>query len=352
MKKSLHLLIPATLLLLFNSCRHDIKEVVPVVSKQQTNANAVYIPVNKTVPGILTNTQGDEIKTGRTSAVLTTDPQYCTDPSSAVVGPHTIVGITHAITDCQNLTHTLSITWILRSSFDLFLSLPDMLPSRGTIAIKSGSTIIYQAFSVQFSSFTYLGEDPNAPGVKLYRVSYSRGFLHQYLAPGAFTSIEFSLWINTDCPNNLIFSASYEATDIPGLGINPCERVDPVYITPATSQTPPPTVNDCGSIAGSYVLGGPGACQNFTPNPASQVVVKRAGDPDASYTPIQTKAPGTNTYTTNGYVSYWEVRYIKQLQDYVPNATFPGNYTFRWRNVDGTCFGPWSAPVTLTINDF
>jgi hypothetical protein len=68
-----------------------------------------------------------------------------------------------------------------------------------------------------------------------------------------------------------------------------------VYITPATPENPPNSTIACGMIAGSYVVGSPGACGNFTFNMASQVQVKKAGDPDANYRNIWAYIPGSGS---------------------------------------------------------
>ncbi|SEM33022.1 hypothetical protein SAMN04488505_10473 [Chitinophaga rupis] len=359
--------------LLTGSCQRDIKDAAPsaqpvslsdkLTQLIKESGHSVYIPVNKSVPGILMDARGNEIKTNRTAKLLTTPDEICDDPSLAVVGPHTLNGVNHTLYDCQNIKHSLTVDWTIRSSFDLVNANPATPSqiSKGRLRIKSGTTITFQDLNIPLTALTYTGDDPNEPGVKLYHLVYTKNNIdHQYLSPGAFTAIEVSVVVYSDCtaPYSTYFiTTPYVAAFAPSIGLNPCERVDQVYINPATSQSPPPSVNDCGSIAGSYVVGSPGPCQNNTPNMASQVQVKKTGDPDANYRNIQTKLPGTTTYSTDGYVYYWEIRYIKQLQDYVPNATnFPASFTFRWRNVDGTgantCFGPWANPVNYTISDF
>src|SRR4030095_6725534 len=118
-----------------------------------------------------------------------------------------------------------------------------------------------------------------------------------------------------------------------------------IYINPNTLQDPPPFTDYCASIAGSWVFTGPGACQNYDANLGSEVYVKRTGDPDGNYVPLQVKAAGDPSWRADGYVFSWEVLWMRELQAYVPNVpgSFPASYTFRWRNFEGT-YGP---PVSI-----
>lgn len=362
-------------ILLAGSCQRDTKETVPPVvkgnisdlltSQIKQQGHTISIPINKSVPGILTDANGTEIKTNRSGRVLTTPDHICEDPSLAIVGPNAFTTLQHIIYDCQDAKHTLTLQCKIRSSFDLSMLNPNNPSqfSRGRIRIKSGTTITFQDLNIPLTTLTFTGDDPNEPGVKQYTLTYTKtGIPDQYLAAGAYTAIEGSAVVYTDCTapyGSYLITMPYEPISQYSTGLDPCQRLDNVYITPATPSTPPHSVLDCGLIAGSYIVGSPGACQNFTFNMASQVQVKKAGDPDANYVNIQSLVVGSSSpATTDGLVYYWEVRRISQLQFYLPgvtNASFPGNFTFRWRNVHGAtnpCYGPWSTPVTYTIYDF
>ena|GEM_PF-1704902 len=365
----------ALCMLLAGGCQHDEKEAAPATAKgsisnvlsdqKKRQGQTITVPLNISVPGILTDAEGREIKTNHSGRVLSTPDQICEDPSLAVVGPHTLNTLQHTIYDCQNAKHSLTIEWKIRSSYDLVMVNPNNAAqfSKGRIRIKNGTTVTWSDLSIVPTSLVYTGDDPNEPGIKLYTLTYTRADIpDQYLAAGAFTDIEGSFAVYTDCPApyGFLITAPYAyISKYTAVGLDPCQRIDEVYITPATPSTPPLSVLDCGTIAGSYVVAGPGACQNFTPNMASEVQVKKAGDPDANYVHIQSLVVGSGSpATTDGLVYYWEIRRISQLQFYLPgvtNASFPGNFTFRWRNVQGTtnpCYGPWSAGVTYTIYDF
>jgi hypothetical protein len=356
------------LLIAANSCQRDTKDTtspkVPAdLAKQiQQGGRSVYVPLNVSMAGTLTNSKGVEIQHTKNAIGARTPDAICEDPTTAEVGPNTLTGIDHTLYDCTALKHSLTVHITIRSSFDLSNTNPNNTAqiSKGRVRIKNGSTITYQDLAIPLSTLTYTGDDPNEAGIKLYNLTFTESNIaHQYLSPGSFTSVEASAVVYTDCaaPYDTYFiTTAYATAFVPGLALDPCNRVDPVYIS--TSSTPPMNT-DCGSIAGSYVVSSPGACQNFTVNTASQVQVKKAGDPDANYVNIRTRVVGVPGYTTDGYVYYYEVRYIEQVQDYVPNTTaasLPGQFTFRWRNVNitgsTTCFGPWSTPVNFTINDY
>jgi hypothetical protein len=362
-------------MLLAGSCQRDEKETVPagakgnvsdlLASQIKRQGHTISIPVNKSVPAILTDANGTEIRTNRSGRVLATPDEICEDPSLAIVGPNTFTTLQHTIYDCHDAKHTLTVEWKIRSSFDLTMINPNNPSqfSRGRIRIKSGTTVTFQDLSIPLTSLTYTGDDPNEPGVKQYTLTYTKtGIADQFLAAGSYTAIEGSAVVYTDCTapyDGYVITMPYAPISQYATGLDPCQRIDNVYITPATPSTPPHSVLDCGLIAGSYIVGSPGACQNFTFNMASQVQVKKAGDPDANYVNIQSLVVGSGSpATTDGLVYYWEVRRISQLQFYLPgvtNASFPGDFTFRWRNVHGSpnpCYGPWSTPVTYTIYDF
>lgn len=361
-------------MLLAGSCQRDAKEAAPAAAKGNISdllasqikreGHTISIPVNRSVPAILTDAKGTEIKTNRSVRVLTTPDQICEDPSLAIVGPNTFTTVKHTIYDCQNAKHALTLEWKIRSSFDLAMVNPNNTSqfSKGRIRIKSGTTITFQDLNIPLTTLTYIGDDPNEPGVKQYTLTYTKTDIpDQYLADGAFTAIEGSAVVYTDCtaPYAYLITMPYAPISQYATGLDPCQRIDNVYITPATPSTPPYSTLDCGVIAGSYIVGSPGVCQNGTFNMASQVQVKKAGDPDANYVNIQALVVGSGSpATTDGLVYFWEVRRIQQLQFYLPgvtNASFPGDFTFRWRNVHGSvnpCYGPWSTPVTYTIYDF
>ncbi|MCF6407205.1 hypothetical protein L3C95_30190 [Chitinophaga filiformis] len=359
--------------LLAGACRRDVKETVPqgakgtvsdlLASQIKQQGHTVTVPVNRSVPGILTDANGVEIKANLSGRILTTPDEICEDPSLAVVGPNTFTTVKHTIYDCQNVKHTLILEWKIRSSFDLVMTNPNNASqfSKGRIRIKSGTTVTFQDLSIPLTTLTYTGDDPNEPGVKQYTLTYTKTDIpDQYLTEGAYTAIEGSAVVYTDCAVTYLITTPYAPISPYGTGLDPCQRIDNVYITPATPSTPPLSTIDCGVIAGSYVVGSPGACQNYVFNMASQVQVKKAGDPDANYVNIQSLVVGSSSpATTDGLVYYWEIRRMPQLQFYVPgvtNASFPGDFTFRWRNAHGTapntCYGPWSTPVTYTIYDF
>jgi hypothetical protein len=363
-------------ILLAGSCQRDAKETAPSVAKGNISdllasqikhqGHTISIPINRSVPGILTDANGTEIKTNRSGRILTTPDEICEDPSLAVVGPNRLTAVQHTIYDCENLKHTLTLEYKIRSSFDLSMLNPNNPSqfSKGRIRIKSGTTTTFQDLSIPLATLTYLRDDPNEPDVKEYTLTFTRTNIpDQYLAAGAYTAIEGSAVVYTDCTapyDTWLITMPYEPISPYATGLDPCQRIDNVYITPGTPSTPPISVLDCGLIAGSYVVGDPGACQNYTFNMASQVQVKKAGDPDANYVNIWAIVVGSGLpATTDGLVYYWEVRRVLQPQFYLPgvtNASFPGDFTFRWRNVHGmapnTCYGPWSTPVTYTLYDF
>jgi hypothetical protein len=367
------------LILVVVGCQRNVKDIPAKESKQEVPADlmslikkqgsSIYIPINKPVPGILLDKNGNEIATHPHSGRLDGTPdEICDDPASATVGPNTLIGVNNQILNCTTVEHTLTVYWQVRSSFDLVAANPNpsYQASRGRLRIKNGSTITYSDLNINLTSgnIVYVGVDPIDPTVKIYNITYVKsGIPHTYLSAGNFTAVEVSLSIYSDCTDpydSYLITTPYTAAFSPTVGLDPCERIDGVYINPATSM--PPSADYCASIAGSYVTGSPGLCQNYTANLGSEVQVKLAGDPDVNYRDIQTKAAGDPTYRTSGYVYNWEVLFIRQFQSYVPNAgslTFPANFTFRWRNFHGTgvgsitCLGnQWSTPVTLSIYDF
>ncbi|SHN34350.1 hypothetical protein [Chitinophaga sp. CF418] len=365
----------ALCMLLAGGCQRDAKETTPpaakgnisdvLASQIKQQGHTISIPVNVSVPGVLTDAKGTEIRTNRFGRVLSTPDEICEDPSLAVVGPNTLTMLKHTIYDCENAKHSLTIEWKIRSSYDLAMVNPNNTAqfSKGRIRIKNGTAITYSDLTIPLATLNYIGDDPNEPDIKQYILTYTKADIpDKYLATGAFTDIEGSFAVYTDCPApyGFVITTPYAFISAYGaVGLDPCQRIDNVYITPATPSTPPLSPSDCGVIAGSYVVGDAGACRNNTPNMASQVQVKKAGDPDASYMNIQSLVVGSSSpVTTDGLVYYWEIRRMKQLQFYLPgvtDASFPGDFTFRWRNVHGAtnpCYGPWSVGVTYTIYDF
>jgi len=363
----------ALCVLLAGSCRRDVKETAPVTAKSDLSdvldrqikqqGHAISIPVNKSVPATLTDANGIAVKTNLSGRMLTTPDEICDDPSLAIVGPNTITAVQHTIYDCQNPKRTLTVEWRIRSSFDLSMLNPNNPAqfSKGRIRIKSGTTTIFQDLSIPLTTLTYLQDDPNEPGIKEYSLTYTRtDILDQYLTEGAYSALEVSVAVFTDCATPYSIITAFQPITTTGVGLAPCDRIDNVYITPATPENPPNSTIACGMIAGSYVVGSPGACGNFTFNMASQVQVKKAGDPDANYRNIWAYIPGSGSPSPqDGLIYYWEIRVMEQFQFFVPgvtNASFPGDFTFRWRNAHGaapnTCYGPWSTPVTYRIYDF
>ncbi len=360
--------------LLAGSCRRDAKETPPAAAKGnladvlarqiKERGHPITVPVNKSVPAMLLDAKGQEINTSHSARVLTTPPEFCEDPSEAVVGPNMLQSIRWTIYDCEDVKHTITLQWQIRSSFDLSmtnLSNPSLI-SKGRIRIKNGATITYQDLNIPLTALTYTGDDPNEPGTKLYTLTYTKtGIPGQYLTAGAYTAIETSPFVYTDCDYGYSIQTAYTPiSPSVATGLAPCDRIDAVYITAATPQQPPISTIACGMIGGSYPVGSPGACQNYTFNMASQVQVKKAGDPDANYRNIWAYIPGSGQPSPqDGLIYYWEIRVLEQFQFYVPgvtNASFPGDFTFRWRNAHGaapnTCYGPWSTPVTMTFYDF
>lgn len=344
-----------------NEVPQQIKDLI----KQQ--GHSIYMPVNKHVPAILMDKNGNVIERNNIARRLTPD-DICADPASAEVDA-LLMGVNNQITDCSNIVHTLTVNWLITSSFDLATANPNSpyQASRGRIRIKNGSTTTYSDLNIGITSenIKYLRNDPDDPSLKVYQVTYVKtGIPHTYLSFGNFTAVEVSLSIYSDCGDpydSYLMLTPYTAAFAGQVGLDPCLRNDEVYISPSTLSAPPPSSDQCGYIAGSYVTGSPGECQNYKKNLGSYIQVKRTGDPDNNYKDLRTIAAGEISYRTNGYVLSSEVRLMKGLKYYVPNipTSYPASYTFRWKNFDGTdissisCFTDhWSTPVSMFIYDF
>lgn len=365
------------------SCRRDVKDVpakqspaaasdIPTALANliKEKGHSFKVEINRQVPAILVDKNGNEIQrhpSGNTG--LRTPDEICEDPASAEITP-TLLGAENTVSDCINQTHTIVVYWQIKSSFDLALAnpSPSYQASRGRLRIKNGSTTTYSDLNINLVSgnIVYVGTDPGDPTLKIYNVTYTKtGIPHTYLAQGNFTAVEASLAVYSDCDDPYdpyLIITSYTNIFAPQVGLDVCERNDLIYISPNIPGDPPPSNDMCASIAGSWVLTSPGACQNYDYNLGSYVEVKRTGDPDANYVPLQVKAAGDPSWRVDGRVFYWEVLWMNELQSYVPNApaSFPASYTFRWKNFDGTysplsisCSTPYYyTPQTLTIYDF
>lgn len=331
---------------------------------------STYLPLNIVVPAILLDKDGNEIKRKSFGAALSTPQAWCDDPGSAPIPSEpsvTLVGVEHLKENCGNYPHTFTMSWIIKTPFEL----TDVNPnnnsqiSRGRLRIKNGSTTTYQDLNIPIETgdIVLQGTDPLDSDIKIYSVSYTKsGIADSYLLDGSFTSVEVSFFIYSDCePDAVTVSTGYYAAFSPYNIILPCLRIDNVYISPSTQLSPPPDNDYCGSIAGTDPFGACPSAPTYYINLGSEIQVKKAGDPDTDYQPLQTYATGKTDHRTDGYVFYWEVRYTEQLQNYVPNTSgisWPANFTFRWRNIDGTstsnitCTGDWSDPVTLSVDNF
>lgn len=370
------------------SCRRDVKDIPDKQPGKQPDPASIpkglaklinekghsfYVEYNRSVPAFLIDKNGNEIERRPSgNRGLSTPGAICDDPASAEVYA-TFAGAENTVSDCINQTHTIVVHWQIKSSFDLALAnpSPSYQASRGRLRIKNGSTTTYSDLNINLVSgnIVYVGTDPLNSALKIYNVTYTKtGIPHTYLAQGNFTVVESSLSVYSDCADPYdpyLIITSYTNIFAPQVGLDVCERNDLVYINPNTPGDPPPSNDMCASMAGSWVVTSPGACQNYTYNLGSELWVKKTGDPDNNYVHLQVKAAGDPSWRTDGNVFYWEVLWLRDLHTYVPNApssgSHPASYTFRWRNFAGT-YGPpvskscstpyYYTPLTLTIYDF
>lgn len=378
-------------LLIFSitSCQRDINDLtdqqpdtpdIPIDFSKLAKKNGFLIQNNLEVPTILLDKNGNEIQRRPHSSarLMDTPDAICEDPASAEVS--TALQYTeNTVSDCINQTHTITVYWRIKSSFDLALANPSPpnQASRGRLRIKNGTTITYSDLNINLVSgnIVYVGTDPVDPTLKIYDITFSKtGIPHTYLTGGNFTAIEVSLAVYSDCDDpydSYSIITAYVQAYAPTVGLNVCERNDNININPSYTGAPPPSNDMCGSVVGSWVAGSPGACENYDANLGTQIQVKRAGDPDINYRDLHIKVNGAGSWRTDGIVHFSEIVYFRQLQDIVINPPSPWpvtnppttyNFTFRWRNVDGTgtsspftitCRTSWWHPeVTLPIYDF
>ena len=367
-------------------CKRDVSVEQPKVKTEinipfdlmqliKKEGKGVQIPINITIPGLLLDGSGNIVQTrqnGLAGRLFSTPQAYCDDPSSApAIGPHTLNWIQNTQTQCGDFPHTLKANWTVRTPFDLAALNPNNTSqfSKGRIRFKQGSTVVFQNLNIQIntSDIILIGTDPIDPEIKIYTVTYTwSGIDHYYFTAAASNTLECSFFIYTDCtPDTYSITTSYAGSFVFSGVTNldyPCQRIDLVYISPSTVQNPPPYNSLCGSIAGTDVSTICPPAPDYRINLASQVQVRPASG--GTFQDIQTYASGLSDSRTNGLVYYWEVRYLRQFQDYVTGITsgsFPTNFIFRWRNHDSTgntiprqaCWGAWSAESTsLPFRDF